>query len=83
MDVKLTLTLDREVIVKAKQFASESSRSLSDLVETYLKTLISKDEAASEEKISPLVSSLLGSIRVPEDFDYTEELKSALQKKYK
>jgi hypothetical protein len=40
MDSKLTLTLDGNVIESAKQIARQSGRSLSDLIENYLVSLI-------------------------------------------
>ena len=35
MNTKLTLTLEKEVIEKAKKYASENGRSLSEMVENY------------------------------------------------
>jgi predicted HicB family RNase H-like nuclease len=37
MKSKLTLTLDKDVIKKAKEYAATQERSLSNLVESYLK----------------------------------------------
>jgi hypothetical protein len=42
MDTKLTLKLDKYVIDSAKEYASSHKRSLSGLIEAYLKTLIKK-----------------------------------------
>jgi len=39
MNTKLTLTIDQEIIEKAKQYAKGKNRSLSDIIENYLKTL--------------------------------------------
>ena len=36
MKTKLTLTIEKSVIEKAKEFAGNSGKSLSDLVERYL-----------------------------------------------
>jgi hypothetical protein len=36
MKRKLTLTIDEEIVQRAKRYASESGRSLSELVERYL-----------------------------------------------
>jgi hypothetical protein len=83
MNVKLTLTVDKAVIMKAKIAAHKSGRSLSNMVETYLKTQISKEEAEQQPPYSPLISSLKGSIPLPEVIDYKEELKSSLTKKYR
>ena len=81
MDAKLTLNMDREVAGKAKRYARSKGRSLSDLVEDYLRFLTRQMES-EEHKLSPKVKSLLGSIKVPEDFDYKEELQRGLNQKY-
>ena len=43
MDAKLTLKLDKDVIDRAKEYASSQNRSLSRLIESYLKSLINKE----------------------------------------
>jgi hypothetical protein len=80
MDAKLTLTIDNQVISKAKKYAKSSGRSLSDLVENYLKNLTSADKG--DRDISPRVKSLMGSFKVPKDFDYRTELTDLLINKY-
>ncbi|MBK9109488.1 MAG: hypothetical protein IPM92_14220 [Saprospiraceae bacterium] len=81
MDTKLTLTMNKQVIRKAKKYVKTSGRSLSDLVENYLKNLTSSD--LTEFEISPKVKSLMGSIKVPEDFDAETVLTEELIRKYK
>ena len=39
MSTKLTLTIDKSVIKKAKEYAKSQGRSLSNLIEDYLKTV--------------------------------------------
>ena len=80
MNTKLTLTIDRSVIEKAKAYAKGKGRSLSDIIESYLKA-ITKEQKVSEE-ISPFVKSLRGSFKAPEDFDYKKELSKGLSEKY-
>ena len=81
MDAKLTLNMDREIAGKAKKYAKSKGRSLSDLVEDYLRFLTSQMES-DHPKISPRVKSLLGSIKVPEGFNYKKELSDRLDEKY-
>ena len=57
MDTKLTLTLDKEVIERAKVFAKSKNRSLSDLVENYFKALIDEN-GVGEFEVSESVRSL-------------------------
>lgn len=80
MTTKLTLTIDDSVINSAKKYALKKGRSLSDIVENYLKSISSKQN--TEDEISPKVLKLLGSIKLPKDFDYKKELGNALAKKH-
>lgn len=81
MTTKLTLTMEDRVINSAKKYARQKGRSLSDIVENYLKS-ISTQEKMTEE-LSPKVARLKGVIKLPEDFDYKKELGNVLVKKYK
>lgn len=80
MNTKLTLTIEQSVIEKAKSYAKGKGRSLSDIIENYLKA-ITKEQSVVED-ISPLVSSLRGSFKSPESFDYKKELSKGLSEKY-
>jgi hypothetical protein len=81
MDTKLTLSVNRDIVRRAKVYAKKTGRSLSDLVENYLK-LLAKDTPTGQAEYSPVVKSLLGSVSLPADFDYKKELSDALSKKY-
>ncbi len=80
MNTKLTLTIEQSIIERAKSYAKEKGRSLSDIIENYLKA-ITKEEKI-EEELSPLVKSLQGSFKAPKSFDYKDELSKALSEKY-
>lgn len=82
MNTKLTLTMDESVIKKAKQYAKGKGRSLSDLIENYLKVIIKNDDEKEEIEITPIVKSLKGSFRAPDTFDYKKELSIKLSGKY-
>ncbi len=80
MVTKLTLTIEGEVIQSAKKYAQEQGRSLSDVVETYLKTL---SDSSKEYGIpSKKISGLRGVIKLSKDFDYKAELGRILHKKF-
>lgn len=81
MDAKLTLNIDKDVARKAKVYAKSKGRSLSDLVENYLK-LLTKNSSVQDSEYTPRVKSLLGCITLPEDFDYKREIADSLIKKY-
>ena len=81
MNVKLTLTLEEHIIEKAKIYAKKKGRSLSDIVENFLKSITTENENEAIE-ITPLVKSLKGSFKAPPDFDYKEELAKAISEKH-
>jgi hypothetical protein len=81
MDAKLTLSINSDVARRAKVYARNKGRSLSDLVENYLKLLTGNSSVDSSE-YTPRVKSLLGSILIPEDFKYKKEVTDYLVKKY-
>ena len=81
MNTKLTLSIEQSVIDKAKEYARNKKRSLSDLIENYLKALTS-DELREGSHDAPIVKSLRGSFQAPEDFDYKQELGERLKEKY-
>ncbi|MES2617711.1 MAG: DUF6364 family protein [Bacteroidota bacterium] len=80
MTTKLTLTVEKDVIELAKVYANKKGRSLSDLIENYLKTLVQKDN--NKNDLSPNVKKLLGAVKAPKGFDYKKELEKTLNKKY-
>lgn len=82
MNTKLTLTIEKEVIGRAKRYASQKGRSLSDIVENYLKA-ITGGENEKDIEITPLVKSLKGSFKAPPGFDYKKELEKGLSEKYR
>jgi hypothetical protein len=81
MDTKLTLNIDRDIVKKAKSYARKRGRSLSGLVENYFKALTRK-ESPSRVELTPKVKSMIGSFKLPQDFDYKKELSDQLAKKY-
>jgi len=85
MDTKLTLKLDKSVIEQAKEYASLHNRSLSRIIESYLKTLVNreKNEDKSDIEISPFVRSMTTGIKIPTDLDYKSEILNHLEDKYK
>jgi predicted CopG family antitoxin len=59
MNSKLTLTIEDSVIKKAKRYAKSRGRSLSDIIENYLK-MITKDYRVMETGLTPTVKSQKG-----------------------
>ena len=81
MDAKLTLNIDKDVARKAKVYARKEGRSLSDLVENYLK-LITRNSTIEDFEFTPRVKALLGAVSFQKEFDYKKELSDALVNKY-
>ena len=63
MNTKLTLSLDEQIIARAKKFASKNNQSLSSLVENYFQSLISTsiNNVSERNKLkAPITNSLRG-----------------------
>ena len=80
MTTKLTLTVERDIIELAKSYANKKGRSLSDLIENYLKTLVQKEKNVVD--FSPTIKKLRGSVKAPKNFNYKSELDTSLNRKY-
>lgn len=80
MITKLTLSIDKELVPMAKAYARKTGRSLSDLVESYLRSVVSGSAGSTE--LSPTVRSLKGSFRLPKDVDYRKEIRDAISEKH-
>lgn len=79
MTTKLTLTVEKTIIERAKAYAKRTGRSLSELIESYLKNIT---EENNNSELSPKLKELIGSVKLPEDFDEENELRSAIEKKH-
>ena len=80
MTTKLTLSIDKDVIRQSKLYAASQNRSLSDLIESYLRTIAVP--GATDIKITDKVKSLSGSFKVPADFDYKKVLEEEIIRKH-
>ena len=81
MITKLTLTIDIDVVKSAKKYAKMKEKSLSQLVESYLKSVAGQSADKNSMMLSPEVKKLKGSIKLPDDFDYKKSLSKAISKK--
>ncbi len=79
MTTKLTLTVEKAVIDRAKVYARNTGRSLSELVERYLETITQEE---GDRALSPKLMSLVGAVKLPDDFDETTALREALERKH-
>jgi methyl coenzyme M reductase beta subunit len=81
MNTKLTLTIEQSIIEKAKKYANGKGRSLSNIVENYLKAITKEDNIESTD-LTPIVKSLKGTFKAPKNIDYKKELSKRLTEKY-
>ena len=83
MLTKLTLTIDQSIISKAKEFAQEKNKSVSRIVEEYLRN-ISTGEVQGvfiNNLDSPITDSLVGMFKDTGD-DYRDMIEKARMEKY-
>jgi hypothetical protein len=79
MTTKLTLTVEKSIIERAKSYAKNTGRSLSELIENYLETIT---QESLEDKLSPKLTKIVGAVKLPKSFDEKKELCSYLEKKH-
>lgn len=85
MDAKLTLKLNKEVIARAKEYAALRNKSLSRLIESYLLSIINKEQSqtVNDIEISPFVKSITSGVNIPGDLDYKKAYGDYLEEKHK
>lgn len=84
MNTKLTLKLNENSILKAKEYVAKNGLSLSKLVENFFDNISLNQEKDSTQSFSysPLVNELAGIISLSEDFDYKSDYENYLREKY-
>jgi hypothetical protein len=82
MNAKLTLTLEKEVIEIAKEYAKEKGQSLSEMVENYFRFVAVNKKSANQKQLSANVNKLRGIIKTDNDFNYKDVLTQELLKKH-
>ena len=80
MNTKLTLSVEKQIIEKAKSYARRTGRSLSELVSAYFESLTDNEKGPT--KISPKLKKLVGSVKLPKKFDEENERRSYLRNKH-
>ncbi|WP_046244142.1 DUF6364 family protein [Hymenobacter terrenus] len=66
--MSIILELSDEVTQQAEQYARQQGRSLSALVEEYLRQVVAKPAVA--RPLAPAVNELYGILSLPDGFDY-------------
>jgi hypothetical protein len=78
MTTKLTLSLKKSVINKAKEYTKGSNQSLSQIIESYLEKITSQAPELGDSELD----SIRGIINLPKDFDLKKESRKLRIKKH-
>lgn len=79
MNVKLTLSVNEELVTRAKRYAKKKRKSLSGLVENYLKTLSTGNNP--EEEMHPELKKFQGKFRLSDKRGYKTIYREEISKK--
>jgi hypothetical protein len=80
MTQKLTLSVDREKVRKAKYFSRKRKRSVSKLFEDFVDELERKDTRTKKRSVVEELRGAFGS--VPKNWDWKKEKMKILEKKH-
>ena len=82
MNVKLTLSVRKSTIEKARAIARLHNKSISGMVEDYFEYLSLSEKRDENIPVSSTLSSLIGCLKAPIPEDYKKELETILVEKY-
>lgn len=80
MTAKLTLTIEKTIIERAKAYAKGTAKSLSELIENYLESITS--EKNTSKQLSPKLKKIVSAVKLPKDFDEKKELRAYFERKH-
>lgn len=84
MNTKLTLKLKKDIIKKAKAYASSQKISLSKIVESYLESITNTDiQLERDDEISPFIKSMKTGVKLPSEIDDKKIYRDYLEEKHK
>lgn len=79
MKARVNLTIEQDILQKAKAYAAKMGASVSELVEEYFRKVAEPKEIKTD--LFEMVKNL-PPVELPEDFDYKEEYYKGKMKKY-
>jgi hypothetical protein len=82
MRAKLTLSVDPQVVARAKEYAERNRTSVSELVQTYLSIVTQPSKPAPGKELPPVLRSLRGLLK-DDGRDYREEHRKHLAARYR
>ncbi|WP_026977422.1 DUF6364 family protein [Flavobacterium tegetincola] len=85
MENIFTLKIDKKLLKKANEYAKNNKKTLSEIIESYLRLVVLGEKNVSTEEIiiSDFVKSLSVKTNLSTDFDYKKEYQNHLIEKYK
>jgi len=82
MTSKLTLSVDPQVVARAKEYAQRNKTSVSELVQTYLSIVTKPSTPAPGKELPPVLGALRGLVK-DDGLDYREEHRKHLAARYR
>lgn len=82
MITKLTLSIDENVVSEAKEYARESGKSLSKIIEGYLRGLKNKRKTVKHDELPPIIKRLHGCIKSEDNRSYKDIYAEVVKVKY-
>lgn len=79
--MKITLNIDKHILEKAEQFASENNLNVEELIENFLSEIGEKNQR-EPFYISHLVKNFSSKSPIPADYDYKQDYRGYLVKKH-
>ncbi len=85
MENPFPLKIDKKLLKKANKYAKNNKKTLSEIIESYLRLLVLGEKSESTEVIiiSDFVKSLSVKTNLSHDLDYKKEFQNHLIEKYK
>lgn len=81
MTTKLILSIEKQVVERAKLYAKKTGRSLSEIIEGYLETLTS-EHAQKTDEISPKLRKIIGVVKWPKNFNEEKAKRAYFENKH-
>ena len=82
MKTKLTILIEEETIQRAKKYSAQTGQSLSKMIENYLDS-VTLPPQSNTKKFSPIIKRLMGSVKLPKDFNYKKTVENGVKEKFK
>lgn len=79
MATKLTLTVEKSIIERAKFYAKNAGKSLSEIIQNHLE-FITREK--NDKKLSNKLDKIVGSVKLPHNFNQDKELLSYFENKH-